>query len=70
MLLNFRNPVKDFSSYFLLRNGDNSDVRLYELRITVLPRPMKAILEFETSARLPLAQKIPVSNPLPYDVMF
>ena len=44
--LNFRNAVKDYSVLFMLKNSDLTDVRVYELNITVLPRIFKAILEF------------------------
>jgi len=48
--------VKDYFSQFLLKNADLTDVRLYELKITVLPKPMTAVLEFETSAGYPIIQ--------------
>lgn len=44
--LNFRTAVKDYSVLFMLKNSDLTDVRVYELNITVLPRVFKAILEF------------------------
>ena len=68
--LHFRQPVKDYFSQFFLKNADLTDVRLYELKITVLPKPLTAVLEFETSAGLPITQEIPVSNPTGSEVTF
>ena len=68
--LNFRHPVKDFSSRFMLKNSDFTDIRIYDLRITVLPKVFKAILEFETSAMIPLIQELPVSNPTYKEITF
>lgn len=68
--LNFRSPVKDYSCLVLLRNGDLTDVRVYEFLITVNPRPFKAAIEFNTNARVPLKQKIPVSNSTSNDLVF
>lgn len=70
LTLNFRNPVKDFSSRFMLKNFDLSDIRVYECLITVYPKVFKATIEFDTSARVPLTQEIPVTNPLNTEVDF
>jgi len=50
--MNFRNPVKDYSLMFMMRNNDLSDVRVYEMSITVLPRVFKAVLEFQSPATI------------------
>lgn len=50
--LNFRNPVKDYNLKFIIKNSELSDVRVYELLITVLPKVFKATLEFQTPAML------------------
>lgn len=68
--LNFRVPVRDYSCLVMLKNGDLTDVRVYEFLITVNPRSFKAILEFNTNARIPLTQKIPVSNSTQNDLVF
>ena len=68
--LNFRNAVKDYSVLVMLKNSDLTDVRVYELNITVLPRVFKAILEFQTPASMELRQEIPVTNATYQDLNF
>lgn len=68
--LNFRNPVKSYISRFMLKNGDLTDVRVYDLNITLLPKTFKAEIDFETSAGIKLVQEIPVSNPLSREANF
>jgi len=66
----FKFPVKDYNTLFMLRNEDLTDVRIYELRITLLPKPIKAQIEFDTTAGCQIYQEIPVINPLQSDVQF
>ena len=61
--LNFRNPVKEYSATVIMKNDDKTDLRMYELVITILPKVFKATIQMKTPARLPLEQNIPVSNP-------
>lgn len=68
--MNFRNPVKDYSLMFMMRNNDLSDVRVYEMSITVLPRVFKAVLEFQSPATIEIKQEIPVTNGTLVDVIF
>jgi hypothetical protein len=62
MVLNFRHPVKNYGSTIIMKNSDSSDIRLYEINITILPQVFKAIIEMKTPARMPIEQNIPVSN--------
>ena len=41
---------------------DEKDIRLYELNLNILPRPIKAIIEFKTPACTEVNQKIPITN--------
>ena len=68
--LNFRFPVKDHSAPFLLKNSDLTDVRIYELIVTIIPRTFQAIIEFSTNAKIPIKQDIPISNGTPSDLNF
>ena len=68
--MNFRNPVKDYSVMFMMRNNDLSDVRVYEMSITVLPRVFKAVLEFQSPATIEIKQEIPVTNGTMTDATF
>ena len=68
--LNFRSPVNNFSCMFMMRNRDYSDVRVFELVVTVLPRIFKAEMKFQTAARIPISQMIPVANATDSDITF
>jgi hypothetical protein len=61
--LNFRNPVKEYSATVIMKNDDKTDLRMYELLITILPKVFKATIQMKTPARMPLEQNIPLSNP-------
>ena len=54
----------------MLKNAELTDVRVYELNITVLPRIFKATLEFTTPAMIELKQEIPVTNGTPGELIF
>ena len=60
--LNFKTPTKDHPLRFLLKSQNQQDIRLYEFKATVLPKPMKALLEMRCPARETLVQDIPVRN--------
>jgi hypothetical protein len=68
--LNMRQPVKDYSVMLIMKNSDLTDVRVYELTITILPKIFKAALDFLTPVKIPLEQGIPVSNPTDNEVVF
>ena len=60
--LAFRAPTKDHPLKFILRNSNKTDIRVYEIRVTVLPKPIKAVLEMKCPAGETLVQNIPVRN--------
>ena len=62
-----KNPVKDLQFKILLKDSNKIDIRLYEMNLTILPKTMKASIEMKTSARVPVIQEIPVSNPSSFD---
>jgi hypothetical protein len=68
--LNLRQPVKDYNILIILKNADLTDVRVIELIITILPKVFKAALDFITPVKIPIEQKIPVSNPSQQEVIF
>ena len=59
-------PFKDLFLQVKMRGANRLDFRIYDVFLTVLPRPVKATLEIKTTARMPVSQDIPVTNP--YDV--
>lgn len=62
MALNFKVPTKDHALRFLMKSQNKLDVRLYEFKATVLPKPVKATLEMRCPARELLIQDIPFKN--------
>jgi len=60
--LQFKTATKDHPLRFILRSQNKQDIRVYEFKVTVLPKPIKAILEMRCPAREPLIQDIPVKN--------
>ena len=58
----FKAPTKDHPLRFVARNTNGADVRLYEFKITVLPKPIKAVLEMRCPAREFITQDIPLKN--------
>lgn len=64
LALNFRNPVKEYTATVIMKNEAKTDLRLYDLNITILPKVFKATIQMKTPARMPLEQTIPVSNPM------
>lgn len=67
LMLNFKFPVKDYPLTLLLKNQSKTDVRIYEVLITVYPKVVKAQLEMTTPARIMIEQNIPVINSLDKD---
>ena len=47
----FKNPVRDFNVLLTMRNSSKTDIRRYKLWATVLPKVIKAVLEFRVPAR-------------------
>lgn len=64
----YKFPVKNQAAKILMRNSTRTDVRIYELDITVAPKKVKALLEMTTPARIPITQNIPLINTLDTDV--
>jgi len=60
--LAFRAPTKDHPLKFILRNSTKTDIRVYEIKVTVLPRPIKAVLEMKCPAGETVVQEIPIRN--------
>jgi hypothetical protein len=67
LMLNFKFPVKDYPVTLKLMNQSKTDVRIYDVLITVYPKVVKAQLELVTPARIPIEQMIPVINSLDKD---
>lgn len=59
-------PFKDLFLRVSMRGTNKMDFRIYDLFVTILPKPVKATLEIKTTARFSVAQDIPITNP--YDV--
>jgi hypothetical protein len=64
----YKFPVKNQTAKILMRNSTRTDVRIYELDITVAPKKVKALLEMTSPARIPITQIIPLINTLESDV--
>ena len=58
----FKRPAKEFKTQVLFKSRDERDIRLYELNLNVIPRPIKAIIEFKTAAMTEITQAIPIEN--------
>jgi len=66
--LAYKFPVQNQAATIMMRNGTRTDVRIFNLEITVMPKKVKALLEMVTPARIPLVQNIPIINTLDTDV--
>lgn len=64
----YKFPVQNQLATILMRNPARNDVRIYQLRLTILPKKVKALLEMSTPARIPLVQNIPIINTLDQEV--
>jgi len=53
----------------MLKNAQRNDYRLYEVKVTVMPKPVRAQLELHCPARGQIEQSIPVYNNAEKDVM-
>ena len=60
ILYAFKNATKDFSVILTLKN--KFDIRRYKLSAMVLPKIVKAMLEFKVPARQAVTQEIPIVN--------
>ena len=50
----FKNPIKDYSFQILIKNKFLTDIRIYKVVVTIVPKPIKAILEL----KVPLGDEI------------
>lgn len=66
--LAYKFPVQNQVATIMMRNSTRTDVRIYQLEITVMPKKVKALLEMTTPARIPLTQVIPIINTLDSEV--
>ena len=66
--LAYKFPVPSQLCTILMRNSTRTDVRIYHVDVTVMPKKVKALLEMTTPARIPLHQNIPIINTLDSDV--
>lgn len=64
----YKFPVQNQPATILMRNSTRTDVRVYQLDITVSPKKVRALLEMTTPARIPITQNIPLINTLDSDV--
>ena len=64
----YKYPVQNQPATVMLFNPSRTDVRMYNLEVTVMPKKVKAQLEMKTPARIPLTQNIPVINTLDSEV--
>ena len=62
LMLNFKVPVKNYPVTLTMKNKTATDIRIYEINITIFPKVVKAILELNTPARIPIEQNIPIIN--------
>ena len=60
--LMFKTATKDHPLRFILTSQNKQDIRVYEFKVTVLPKPIKAVLEMRCPAREQVMQDIPVKN--------
>ena len=60
--LNFKVPTRDYEAKFILKNLKKTDIRVYIIKFTIQPRPVKAIIEMVVPARGVLIQEIPIIN--------
>lgn len=60
--LAFRQPVPEYRARIVLRSTDRTDIRIFEFGFAVVPRPIKATLEFWVPAGEQQVQPIPIIN--------
>lgn len=61
-------PVKEMLIKMTLKNAYASDIRVYDLVLTVNPKVIKFNIEMETKAKVPKTQDLPLVNPNNFDV--
>lgn len=61
-------PVKEMMIKMTLKNAYMSDIRVYDLVLTVNPKVIKFNIEMETKAKVPKSQDLPLVNPNNFDV--
>lgn len=59
----FKNSVKEMAIIMTMKNFDRTDVRRYKIIVNALPKPTKAIMEMQCSAKEVIIQDIPIINP-------
>lgn len=60
--LAFRSPVPEYRTRLIFRNAAKTDIRIYEITIQIIPKPIQATLEFRVPARQKQVQPIPIVN--------
>lgn len=56
----FKYPEMKFQCQIILKNHDKSDIRIYNMEVQVIPKPVKAIIEM----------KVPCGEELKYSILF
>lgn len=59
----FKNSVKEMGIIMTMKNSDRTDVRRYKIIVNALPKPTKAVMEMQCSAKETIIQDIPIINP-------
>jgi hypothetical protein len=70
IVFSFKSPVKEFTFQVMMQNKHLTDIRIFKITITVLPRPIKANLELTVSLGDEIRQDIPLINVTDKDVNF
>jgi hypothetical protein len=67
LIINFKVPVKEYQLTLTMKNRTLTDIRIYDIVITIFPKVIKASLEMATPARIPIEQNIPIINTMDKD---
>lgn len=65
-----KNPIKELSMTVVLTSENKTNIRVYELVLSVTPKVIHATIEMQTTARVRISQELPLSNATDVDCTF
>lgn len=58
----FQTPQKDYECQVMIKSRDQSDIRIFQLKFIIYPKPQYAKIEMKISAGESVTQSIPIVN--------
>lgn len=65
-----KSPIKELPLIVTLSSENKSNIRVYELVLSITPKVIHATIEMQTTARVKLNQELPLSNATDIDCTF